>query len=230
MTDIDMRINMKVPLFISLASSIWLCVVAATTTTDGLVQDEYCSTGYTRYNSATMRTEEVKYYIYCSSKQYCCGMFENRHCCIYQYYQPYDYPSTNAIIFGSIAAAIMFLCFIVCVIAKWRKPSQPVTDPRTIQALQSITGGNIPRSPFPGLIISPANGNTIQTPSTNTEMSPVQTDTSAPPPDYEECIQNNLIVPPDQDKGTDNTSIRLEQATTVDQGCNVNASDSITSL
>ncbi|XP_033746280.1 uncharacterized protein LOC117331584 [Pecten maximus] len=236
----NMSFEMKVPLSISLVSLLWQCVMA-TTTTDAVLRDEYCSSGYYTFNSVTRRVDEVKYYISCPSTHLCCGMFENRHCCIYQSYNSYDYPSTNAIIFGSIAGAIMFLSFIVCAIAKWRRPFRPVTDPHTLQALQAVTGGNIPRTPFTGLILSSSNGNVIQTSTTNTqEVSSPTTDTqttentAAPPPRYEDCIQNNLILPSEEDKPdtpvTNHTDTRLEHVPTHETGHHINTIDSVTCL
>ncbi|XP_060070816.1 uncharacterized protein LOC132550738 [Ylistrum balloti] len=199
---------MKIPLIVSLASCLWRCIHSFTTTTDGIVQDENCATGYNTYDSDTGLVREVKYYIYCTDSQHCCDIFEYRYCCPYQYYSPYDYPSNNAIIFGGIAGAIMFLCFAVCVIARWTRKPVPAIDPQTAQVLRSITGGNIPRTPFTGLILSTGDGSAIhmstlstqtfgtsgtETQSVNASSNGSHTvDTNAaPPPLYEDCVRNS---------------------------------------
>ncbi|XP_021351021.1 uncharacterized protein LOC110448868 isoform X2 [Mizuhopecten yessoensis] len=204
---------------------------------NSLLHNEDCSLGYYTNDIDTQREEQVKYYIYCPSPLHCCGSFGYRICC-----EPPStgdaYPSINAIVFGSIAAAIMFVFFGVCVIVKWRQPPRSAAHPQA-QALRAITGGFIPRTPFQGLTLTTNTDNTVETSSSyiqtvrtsTTNSQTADNNVTIPPPLYEDCIRNNVIMPTSVSKEnslfTNLTNTNLDHAVppVSAQGQHINSSD-----
>lgn len=89
-----------------------------------------------------------------------------------------------------------------------------------------FTGGYIPRTPFQGMTLST---NTDRTSTINSQT--LDNDVSTPPPTYEDCIRNNLIIPPKENTSfTNRANTNLDHPVTPDtaQEQHINSTDSTT--
>ncbi|OWF51670.1 hypothetical protein KP79_PYT11733 [Mizuhopecten yessoensis] len=154
--------------------------------------DEHCRFGYYENNG-----EYEESYLSCSSEDYCCGDFMDRSCCVKSEYADKDEdPPTIGLMFGSIAACIMFIVLCACICGKMARRQLPNSDtdqPYTVQTnVNSVDGPTL--TSLPNQIQTSGVSSTIQT---STPSGSETRDTfDALPPSYEECIEKNCIQPP----------------------------------